>query len=70
MKLLIIIFAAFLVQLTTGEQVMVRDAVGFVQVEIEKIACHGFFDRAGKPILAIPSSLVNGATYLPDDKVM
>lgn len=68
MKIWPILLLAFIVQLTDGRQVKVPLAVGFVQVEVAGIACHGFFDAAGQPLLAIPSSLITGAHYERDDK--
>lgn len=65
-----ILLAAFLVQMTNGEKIIVRDAIGFVLVEVQDIPCHGFFDKAGDPVAAIPSALIAGVEYRADDKVM
>ncbi len=67
---LTILLAAFIVQLTDGAQVLVRDAVGFVFVKVQEIPCIGFFDKNMKPIVAIPTATVRGAMYIPDERVM
>lgn len=71
MKTLFLIFlAAFIVQFSDGTVFPVPGAVGFVLIEVEKTPCHGFFDRNGKPIIAIPSAIIQGAKFVPDERLM
>jgi uncharacterized sodium:solute symporter family permease YidK len=65
-----LILAAFIVQLTDGTQVLVREAVGFVLTEVTAIPCIGFFDKNMKSLVAFPTETVRGAMYVPDDRVM
>lgn len=65
-----LVLLAFLLQLTNGQQAMIHNAVGFVVIEIDKVQCLGFFDRQQKPLTAVPVKLIEGAIFIPDDKVM
>lgn len=67
---LVILLAAFLVQLTDGRQILVREAVGFVMGEIKSVRHLGFFDANMAPLVAIPVDQIKGAVYVSDDRVM
>lgn len=65
---------AFLVQLHTGQQLFIKDAVGFVIVERdiqgEVQPVHVFFDKKQGLCVAIPSQYIRVAVYLPENGVM
>jgi hypothetical protein len=69
-----IFLLAFLVQLITGQQVLVRDAVGLVifdrELDGKASQCMGFFDVKHDPLVAFPLEMVRGVMYLPDNGVM
>lgn len=65
---------AFLIQLQTGQELFIGDAVGFAMIEREvdgvKTQCLGFFNKKHEPLLAIPSEYVRVVVYLPEHGVM
>lgn len=69
-KLIALFIFAFIIQLHNGDKIPIPGAVGFVILEIENIPCHGFYDKDGKPLLAIPSILIKGGQHFMDNLVM
>ncbi len=52
------------------QKALIPDAVGFMLTTIQEVACHTFFNSKGDIIISVPSSMIKGAIYQKEDRVM
>jgi hypothetical protein len=69
LKAIFVLFA-FVLLLQDGREIKVPGAIGFMFTVIQKVTCMTFFDAKGETIGSVPTSLIHGAAYIPEDKVL
>lgn len=64
-KLLLLIVFAFILQLRSGQQIIIHEAVGFFIKDDQTI----FFNLQQTKVFPIPTNMIEYCVYVPDDKL-